>query len=196
MFLFVFCFSCVCTNTFAGYFTASNTTQTSAGVVQLDNESQISTFGIATAQRANDGNTNGLFSNGSVSSTKREVQAWWQAELVAPANISKIEIFNRTNCCLNRLSNFYVLVSSAPFGSSSLSSLLADPNVESYHHQGIAGSSISIPVNTFGQYVRIQLNKTDYLSLAEVVVYKQNDALDKVEAEACLLYTSPSPRDS
>ena len=48
--------------------------------------------------------------------TNADANAWWQVDLGASANISSITIWNRTDCCMDRLSNHWVFVSDTPFG--------------------------------------------------------------------------------
>ncbi|MEM5774596.1 MAG: peptidoglycan DD-metalloendopeptidase family protein, partial [Anaerolineaceae bacterium] len=57
-----------------------------------------------------DGNTNGDYFSGSVTHTKDEANPWWQVDLGAVQSIEKINLWNRTSCCSERLSNFYVFV--------------------------------------------------------------------------------------
>lgn len=132
--------------------------------------SQSSTFGTATASRAADGNDDGNWSAGSIAVTTREAQAWWTGDLGQVTNINTVDVFNRTDCCGSRLSNFYVLVSDSPFGPNTLNALLADPNVGAYYHSGAAGSQENFSIGRTGRYVRIQLSGTNYLSLAEIKV--------------------------
>ena len=43
--------------------------------------------------------------------TVRDPQAWWRVDLQAVYFIGAIDLWNRTDCCADRLSNFDVLVS-------------------------------------------------------------------------------------
>jgi hypothetical protein len=122
------------------------------------------------AARAVDGNTSGAWSGNSVTHTNNNAQPWWQVDLGAVQQLQTVRLWNRTDCCSNRLSNFYVLVSDTPFASTGLSATLAQAGVSSYHTPGPAGSSVSVSVNRTGRYVRVQLAATDYLALAEVEV--------------------------
>lgn len=90
----------------------------------------------------------------------------------ARANIASVNIFNRTdNCCRQRLSNFYVLISDEPFANKSLTELLNDSTVEQSFHASLSSNSLEIAVNNAqGRYVRIQLRDLGTLSLAEVEV--------------------------
>jgi hypothetical protein len=40
-----------------------------------------------------------------------EQGAWWQVDLGSKKNIKQIIIYNRTDCCANRLSNYQVSIS-------------------------------------------------------------------------------------
>jgi len=89
------------------------------------------------AEKAVDGNTDGNFANASVTHTNAELQPWWQLDLGSSVPIQAIELWNRTDCCGTRLSNFYVFVSDAPFASSTVTGTLAQAGVTNY----TAGSS-------------------------------------------------------
>jgi hypothetical protein len=140
--------------------------------VALDkNAKQSSTVLNALASRAVDGNTSGnYFADNSVTHTDKTANAWWQVDLGAVHSIVQIKIWNRTDCCPERLSNFYVLVSSAPFASTDLNSTLSQPGVSGFPAPAQAGTPTTITVGKPGRYVRVQLVGTDWLSLAEVEV--------------------------
>jgi len=93
-------------------------------------------------------------------------------DLSAQANIASVKVFNRTDsCCTDRLSNFYILISSEPFANKSLAELLNDPTIENSFHESLSSDSLEIAVNNIqGRYVRVQLRDTGVLSLAEVEV--------------------------
>jgi hypothetical protein len=123
------------------------------------------------AARAVDGNTSGLWSGNSVTHTDNNAQAWWEVDVGAVQSLNTIRVWNRTDCCSNRLSNFYVLVSAAPFTSTGLSATLAQPGVTAIHVPGSGGGLTTINLNRAGRYVRVQLAGTDYLALAEVEIF-------------------------
>jgi RHS repeat-associated protein len=75
---------------------------------------QSSTVLGATASRANDGNTDGNFADASVSHTDYQNQPWWQVDLGSSQQISNVNVWNRTDCCQSRTSNFNVIVSDQP----------------------------------------------------------------------------------
>lgn len=128
---------------------------------------QSSVIFDAGAGRALDGNRNGRFSDGSVTHTFADTNAWWEVDLGESKAIGDVQIWGRTDCCEERLSNFYVLVSDAPIPSLAIAT--NHPLVKAYFHAGpmIEGT---IPIRRSGRYVRIQLAGQDYLSLAEVRV--------------------------
>ena len=79
--------------------------------------SELGAFGdctganTATADKAVDDNTNGNFAVCSVSHTNTEDQPYWQVDLGSPESFDLIVLWNRTDCCATRLSDFKVLLS-------------------------------------------------------------------------------------
>ena len=122
------------------------------------------------ATLAIDGNTNGNWFASSVTSTNYEYQPWWQVDLGASYAIDSINVWNRSDCCADRLSNFYILVSEQPFASTNLVSTLSQPGVTGYYIVGQGGYPTTQAIQRTGRYVRVQLTGTNYLSLAEVEV--------------------------
>lgn len=47
-----------------------------------------------------------IFSNRSVTHTNIEAKAWWQVDLGAIHEIGQVILYNRTDCCSERLANF------------------------------------------------------------------------------------------
>lgn len=123
---------------------------------------QSSTNHGGVASRAIDGNTNGVWSVGSVTHTANETNPWWEVTLDNTYEIGDINIFNRTDaCCMNRLSNFTVSVLSG--------------STTTYSQAFTTYPNPSISVNAggaSGDKVRVQLDDTNPLSLAEVEVYE------------------------
>ena len=152
------------------------TTPESTRQLVLSSAAQSSTKAGGVASRAIDGNTDGNWRNRSVTHTASgDSQAWWGATLESSGNVTEIELWNRTNnCCLHRLSNFYVFLSDTPFTSTDIEETLNDPNVWSFHHAGTVEEFLKVAVNAAGRYIRVQLEGTGVLSLAEVVVYGQS----------------------
>ena len=133
--------------------------------------SQSTTLSITTgADKSIDNNTSGLWSDNVLSSTKNEATPWWQVDLGNIYSIGTVKVWNRTDCCSDRLSNFYVFVSDTPFTSTNLNTTKSQSGVSSYYFNGPVGSSTEISINRSGRYVRVQLSGTNYLSIAEVQV--------------------------
>ena len=133
--------------------------------------SQSSTYGFGNASLAIDGNQTGSSPwIADLQHTQNQAQPWWQVDLGQYSQIDGLTIYNRSDGFQNRLKDFYVLISSSPINSSSLSSLLADPAIEQFFFSGSAGSTASIPTDVEGRYVRIQLSGNGVLHMAEVEV--------------------------
>ncbi len=132
---------------------------------------QSSTYNSAGADRAVDGDTTGDYGEGSVSHTEKDQNAWWEIDLQSVVPVQSIRLWNRTDCCSNRLSDFYVLVSETPFASQDLATTLADSNVARSFHSGTAGRTTDFDFDVSGRYVRVQLDGEDFLQLAEVQIF-------------------------
>lgn len=135
---------------------------------------QKSTGYNAPAGRAVDGNTEGGFWSGSVTHTAEpESEAWWQVDLGTPRAVDSVDIWNRTDCCSDRLKDFWVLTSEKEITASSLEEARNTPGVTAIHVAEQAGrpTVVDVPDGTLARYVRVQLaSKTNPLSLAEVQV--------------------------
>ncbi|MEQ9302317.1 MAG: carbohydrate-binding protein, partial [Marinoscillum sp.] len=122
---------------------------------------QSSTAYSGVASRAIDGNTSGNWSDGSVTHTSADTSnPWWEVDLGGTYDIDYIDIYNRTNCCSERLSNFTVSV--------------IDGSTTTFSQTFASYPDPSISINTggaIGDLVRVQINGTGTLSLAEVEVY-------------------------
>jgi hypothetical protein len=134
---------------------------------------QSSTYPGATTgpSSAVDGNTDGTWNGGSLTHTNFDTNAWWQVDLGSSASISSVTLWNRTECCGDRLSDFWVFVSDTPFlASDTPATLQTRPGTFSSHQTSAPMPSTTIPLTVQGRYVRVQLTGTNYLSLAEVQV--------------------------
>jgi hypothetical protein len=124
------------------------------------------------ASHAVDGNTDGNYFHASVTHTNGGNQEWWQVDLGASYSLQTINVWNRTDCCGDRLSNFYVLVSDNPFVSTDLTATLSQSGVSNYYTAGQGGTPTTLNINRTGRYVRVQLAGSGViLSLAEVEVF-------------------------
>lgn len=150
---------------------AKNEARADTNLAQGKSADQSSTYaGLVTS--AVDGNTDGVWADGTVTHTQLEPNAWWQVDLGESAHVNWIVIWNRTDCCGDRLGDYWVFLSEAPFARSDTPATLQSRTGTWASHQTVAPSpSTAIPVNgALGRYVRIQLSGTNYLSLAEVQV--------------------------
>jgi len=123
------------------------------------------------ASLAVDGNTDGTWTNGSVTHTVDggSENPWWQVDLGATYTIQKVLIWNRTDCCAERLGSLRVLIGSGPHGPwnwfSQEGSLFFSDGAR------VMSMSGSISGRKDGRYIRIQLlGPKAILSLAEVQV--------------------------
>jgi len=151
--------------------------ETDSGATNLalaGSASQSSTWSglsSATADKAIDGNTDGKLENGSVTHTDVSVNPWWQVDLGATHSISAIQVFNRSDCCQDRLGGATVFVSQKPFDTALDPAARAkQPGVTAYSLPAGAWSSQNVPVDASGRYVMVQQSGWSLFSLAEVKV--------------------------
>jgi co-chaperonin GroES (HSP10) len=118
--------------------------------------------------KAVDGNTSGNWANGSVTHTvgrQGENNPWWEVDLDKNYVITRVEIWNRTDCCQERLSDYNILVKYNVNGN-------GQPFLNSLHRFRRGESNPqSFSGQKTGRYVRIQKYGKGILSLAEVKVY-------------------------
>ncbi|MEI6703150.1 MAG: discoidin domain-containing protein [Deltaproteobacteria bacterium] len=131
-------------------------------------------------ERAVDGNRDGNYNSGSISHTNNMPNEWWEVDLGGQKQIGTIKLWNRTDCCSERLSNFHVMVSPQPFLGGNLQAVLNDSATWSYHNAGVADRETTIPVSVVGRYVRVQLAGQNWLSLAEVEVFGKEAGADRL----------------
>ena len=187
---------CIRDSTCLGYIEPPTTESCTIGTTNLalgKTATQSTTASGGVSGRAIDGNTDGRWNNGSVTHTINSAQnGWWQVDLGEIQNIEKITLWNRTDaCCVDRLSDFYVFVSDTPFSSNDPATTAGQPTVWNQHIPSLEEASISVFPGRSGRYVRVQVQGTVPLSLAEVEIFGC-----EATAGSCLLYTSPSPRDA
>jgi YVTN family beta-propeller protein len=137
---------------------------------------QSSTYdGLTVASHAVDGNTAGSYAGGSITHTAGgEANPWWSVDLGGQKAVHAVRLWNRTDCCDQRLADYHVFVSASPMNGRSLAELLADPAVRRVSVPGISGRLTTLPLAANGRYVRVQLATSDYLQLAEVEVFGRN----------------------
>jgi hypothetical protein len=150
---------------------------------------QISDWGGGVCGRALDGNTNGLWNQSSVTHTRSHMKPWWMVDLGKFYDVSEIIIFNREDCCGNRLANVDIEVLTSLAGTQAGMKQLSGA-------QGrFAGAFFDEPVT--GRYVKITANHSSNipLSLAEVMVHakeseQQPEPLSDVALDAIVVRQS------
>ena len=117
-----------------------------------------------TASKAIDGNSEGVFHGWcSVTHTNQDASAWWEVDLKASSLVYAVVLFNRVDCCMDRLSNFDVILTDQSH------------HVLGTYYEAHGGREIMAflmhSILTGVYHVRVQLRGKNYLSLAEVDVY-------------------------
>ncbi len=130
---------------------------------------QSSVFeGWPVANLANDGNTNAHYGYGSVTATNVDLGAWWEVDLGEVYEVSEVVIYNRTDCCPERLNDFVIKYSEQPMRNQ------GDGNIfrQEKSYPAIYGkyqiANERGLVNA--RYIRVALTGRNILSLAEVEV--------------------------
>ncbi len=115
------------------------------------------------AGRAVDGNLNGRYRNNGITHTRQERNPWWYVDLEDEFTIEKIIVYNRMDCCSERLAGFKVLIYHK--GRESWTAT----------HSGVPGKKTVFTVpNKKGDRVYVQLlGSGKILSLAEVEVWNR-----------------------
>ncbi|MEW9518175.1 alpha-L-fucosidase [Streptomyces tubercidicus] len=148
---------------------------------------QSSTYRGAAANRAVDGQAHkrdaGNFKQGSVSHTNLEAQPYWQTDLRATKKLDKVVVWNRTDCCATRLSNFWVLTSDKSITARSLADARKQAGVTAKKVSSLSGPSAEVAIGRSARYVRIQLEGTGYLALAEVQAFGNEVVSPSVAAQ-------------
>jgi F5/8 type C domain len=98
----------------------------------------------ARASNAVDGSTNGDFAAGSVTATNLEPHAWWQVDLGSSRKIDAVEVWNRTDGAQDRLNDYWIFVSDAPFGPSDTPAMLQARSATVGHQETTAPSPSTI----------------------------------------------------
>lgn len=133
---------------------------------------QISEAWGGPAARVVDGDSNGVWNNNSVSHTDVHDNSWWQVDLGEVSKLGQVNVWNRIDCCPQRLDDFWIFVSETPFDTSlTPAQQAAKPGVWSAHQTGSAPVVTTVRPNVDGRYVMVQLAGRNYLSLAEVEVF-------------------------
>lgn len=136
-----------------------------------------STYPNGDAFKANDGNTNGDWGSNSVIHTLGSSGTeWLTIDLGNSEVIEEIQIWNRTDCCSERLSNAYVMVSNSPFPTNTnLSQSLSNSEFTTQLGDTSGQTQIIVPAGIAGRYIRLQLSGVNvnggYIHIGELQVF-------------------------
>ncbi|MFJ2738724.1 alpha-L-fucosidase [Streptomyces sp. NPDC087440] len=134
---------------------------------------QSSTDFGGVAARALDGKNDGNFAANSVTHTADQRQPWWQVDLGGARQTDRAVLWNRTDCCSDRLADFWVLTSEQPITADGLDEARQTPGVRAQHVSGLSAASVTVSLTGKTRYLRVQRAGSGHLSLAEVQVYGQ-----------------------
>ena len=137
----------------------------SGGNLALNKPATQSSVGFGgVPERAVDGNSDGVYNNGSVTHTDQETNAWWRVDLEGTFDIGMINVFNRTDCCSDRLSNATLYAgnvdSTNPNDYTLIGALDADA-LDSFNN-----------LNIQARYIMVHSASLAILSIAEVEVFE------------------------
>ncbi|MDY4261762.1 MAG: alpha-L-fucosidase [Schaalia hyovaginalis] len=142
---------------------------------------QSSTGWGGIASRANDGNTDGVFNNNSVSHTRSSTNPWWQVDLEDTYALKTVNVWNRSSqddcgysgSCDKRLKDFWVIASAQELSADFDPAGEIPEGVKAMKVDGIAKYPSSVNFDGFGaRHVRVILpGEYQELALAEVEVF-------------------------
>ena len=113
--------------------------------------------------------------------TKNEPFEWVEIDLGEIKLVGEVDIWNRTDCCSERLSGAYVLVSDTPFPTEKdLTASLT--NADFIYQLGETDTLglIKVSVDTLGRYIRVQQSQADpelaqWINIYEMAVLEKMD---------------------
>ena len=145
---------------------------------------QQSSAGGGDAKLAVDGKSDGDFAHGSVTHSGQNANAWLEVDLGQVEPIDSVRIWNRTDCCGERLRDYWVFISEAPFLASDTASVLqVRPATWGQVNLTPNPKSTIKTHGVRGRYIRVQLGgaqpiEEGFLHLAEVEVFRSTQSLD------------------
>jgi len=141
--------------------------------------SQSSTDHRGSSSHAVDGNKAQNWGGLSCTHTAKS-NSWWKVDLQSENAIEKVIVWNRSDCCSNRLNEATVLVDDKECGK-----LTGSTSAQTVQCNGKTGKTVKIAM----------LARSDWLTLCEVEVYQRQVCYDGVRyaTEACAECTGPGP---
>ena len=176
---------------FGSYSVVCSQTISLGNVAMGKTATQSSVANGGKASRAVDGNTDGRAVWNSVTETAgSDNDPWWQVDLGKTYSISLVEIWNRTDCCSDKLNNFSISIFD------STKQMVWTRKINYFPNPSVTLDG----ANTKGQYIKVQLNGPGPLYLAEVRVFSWkpssfiNVALKKEAEESSIGDKAPASR--
>lgn len=152
---------------------------------------QIDTGWNGDARRAIDGSTAGNYRQHSVTHTRSKRDTWWEGTLTDIQTIRSVMIYNRTDCCSNRLSNFRIIISKHNLINPGqvmtqekvnqykvTPGVIVSPVIESFTKQV---KTWRPPEGTKGRFIYVY-NPNSYLSLAEVHAVGEETTQEQIDS--------------
>jgi len=157
---------------------ATATAQDLVNIAPLGTATQATTVSGGVASRANDGNTSGVWGQGSVTHSNNDSVQWWEVDLGDVFTLDTVVLWSRTDCCANRLTNFRVSVLDAARTEVHGSDHFTDGSVP---NTTVEGYSVDVE-GAEGQFVRVERigpnpDGTNWTQIAEVQVFVDSSAL-------------------
>ncbi|XP_072032978.1 uncharacterized protein [Amphiura filiformis] len=120
---------------------------------------------MSPSSNAVDGRTKGNYGAKSCSHTKNDKKAWWKVDMGGNKCVGKVDIFNRVDCCKERLRGAVVRVgNNKDHNKNAKCGIVTDAMIK-------AKQKISINCDLRGKYISIALERQDYLQICEVKAY-------------------------
>ena len=118
-----------------------------------------------------DGLTNGNINiNPDLVITTMEETPWWEVDLTGNFSVTDINIYGRTDCCATTNYDYTIIISDTPITDYNLATVSSQPGVGVFTHSQTGGGNFTITANRAGRFIRIYLQGTNQLQLAEVEV--------------------------
>lgn len=114
-----------------------------------------------------DHNTDGNWAAGSVTHTEKEIGPWWEVDLGQVYNVEAVEIYNRTDCCDDRIDG-----ASIYFRNTKNDKWRLVKSIKYKNTKLVGNTMLGNIIREAARYVRIVrvANEPVYLSMAEVKV--------------------------
>jgi hypothetical protein len=121
--------------------------------------------------RAIDGNTDSNYGGNSCTHTQSSDHSWWSVDLGVPSKVESVKIYNRQDCCSDRLTDPIVYLSNEQ--PSEGQDLNTGAYTECGRFNGQVGESVNLgcmPSGDAFRYVIVTIDNTNFLTLCEVEV--------------------------